>query len=115
MDILVTTSKAVMNPMVEFQSEKLDDPPFTVYELEDCEECGGRGYDLGGLNPTEYDPCPKCGGAQKEHVLRDYLGEAFLIIQGKSAMVTERKHLIAVVAYARRFVTAAMEMPEIAA
>ena len=89
--------------------------PFFAEEEIDCEDCGGRGYDLGGLNPTEYEPCSVCGGTCKQLVQRNYLGEAFQIAQGQSHTLPERKHLVAIIAFARQFVSAALNFPDVAA
>ena len=44
---------------------------------------------------------------------RNYLGEAFQIAQGTSGVLPERGHLVAVIDFARQFVSAAIRLPQI--
>lgn len=87
-------------------------PPFTVEVEQDCEDCGGRGYDLG--ERFEFTPCPECGGTKKQTVIRQYLAEAFRIAAGQTSMIPERAHLVALTAYARQTVNALMAGKEAA-
>ena len=42
-----------------------------------CDECGGTGFDPGGIDPWGPEPCPACHGAKTQKVVRNYLAEAF--------------------------------------
>ena len=75
--------------------------PFVVEEEIDCQDCGGRGYDVGGLSPNEFEYCPSCLGSCKQLIMRNYLTEAFQIVAGENPKPTERAHVVALVAYAR--------------
>jgi hypothetical protein len=88
--------------------------PAEYHEL-DCQECGGTGFDPGSLDPFGY-LCPRCHGAKKELVRRDYLAEAFQICaQRDPQQRVERAHLIAIVEHCRAMVSAAVSLPEVAA
>jgi hypothetical protein len=77
-------------------------PPFSDLVEIDCQDCGGRGYDPGSVNPQEAEDCTACHGSGKETILRNYLAEAFRIAANPQAnLPLERAHLIALTAYAR--------------
>ena len=90
-------------------------PPFSDLVEIDCQDCGGRGYDPGGINPQEAEDCPACHGSGKETILRNYLAEAFRIAANPQAnLPLERAHLVALTAYARQTVNALMSAQEVA-
>jgi hypothetical protein len=78
-----------------------------------CERCKGTGYVPNDAPWLEYEPvtCEDCRGA--EVIRRDYLREAFLIVQDRCHLIPERKHLEAVIAHCRQFVSAAISLPEV--
>jgi len=45
-------------------------PPFSEFVEQVCDDCGGSGRDVGGLNPYEFEPYPTWHGSGKETVLR---------------------------------------------
>ena len=72
---------------------------------QDCGWCDGRGYDP--FDP-DGEPCPECGGRKYELVTRHYLREALAIVHNTGhSRVPERKHLEALLSYARATVAAA--------
>ena len=87
--------------------------PFVVQVEENCEECGGYGYDWGSLSPTDPEDCPVCHGSGKQMVLRNYLAEALRIAAGKSSMLVQREHLEAVIQHCRGLVSAVMTIADI--
>jgi hypothetical protein len=90
-------------------------PPFSDLVEIDCQDCGGRGYDPGGINPQEAEDCSACHGTGKETILRNYLAEAFRIAANPHAnLQLERAHLVALTAYARQTVNALMSIQEVA-
>jgi hypothetical protein len=81
----------------------------------DCQDCGGRGYDPGSVNPQEAEDCLACQGSGKESIVRNYLAEAFRIAANPQAnLQPERAHLVALTAYARQTVNALMSVQEVA-
>jgi hypothetical protein len=81
---------------------------------EPCELCHQTGWMMDGppWDPdAEHIPCPDCDGSGV--VRRDYLKEAFLIVQDRRHLIPERKHLEAVIAHSRQFVSAAISLPEV--
>jgi hypothetical protein len=90
-------------------------PPFSDFVEIDCQGCGGKGYDPGGINPQEAEDCSACHGSGKETILRNYLAEAFRIAANPQAnLQLERAHLVALTAYARQTVNALMSVQEVA-
>ena len=90
-------------------------PPFSDLVEIDCQDCGGQGYDPGGINPQEAEDCSACHGTGKETILRNYLAEAFRIATNPQAnLQLERAHLVALTAYARQTVNALMSVQEVA-
>jgi hypothetical protein len=90
-------------------------PPFSDLVEIDCQDCGGRGYDPGSVNPQEAEDCSACHGSGKETILRNYLAEAFRIAANPQAnLQLERAHLVALTAYARQTVNALMSVQEVA-
>lgn len=87
-----------------------------IVEVEiNCEECGGSGFDPGGVDPWGPEPCPKCQGAKKQRITRNYLAEAFQIAANpESVRQVERAHLVAVIHHCRETVRAVMSLPEVA-
>ena len=80
-----------------------------------CEECGGSGFDPGGLDPWGPEPCPVCTGAKTQRITRNYLAEAFRIAADpNSACPIERRHLTAVIQHCREAVSALVSLPEVA-
>ena len=81
---------------------------------EPCTLCKQLGWIIDG---PPWDPdapqitCPDCDGSGV--VRRDYLKEAFLIAQDRCRVVPEEKHLKAVIAHCRQFVSAAVSLPEV--
>ena len=81
--------------------------PYTVEVEMDCEECGGSGYDPGGIDPWGPEPCPVCHGAKTQTVVRNYLAEAFRIAADPgTTRPVERQHLVAIIQYCRELVSA---------
>lgn len=80
---------------------------------EKCESCNGTGHMHDGPPWEDYNPvtCDDCGGSGTIH--RDYLKEAFLIVQGRSHKLPERKHLEAIVTHCRQITSAAMALPQV--
>ena len=87
--------------------------PFVVRCEENCEDCGGSGYDPGSLRPMEPDVCTACHGSGQQVVVRNYLAEAFRIAAGKSATTPQREHLEAVILHCRGLVQVLMSIPDI--
>jgi hypothetical protein len=80
-----------------------------------CEECGGSGFDPGGLDPWGPEPCPLCAGTKTQKIMRNYLTEAFRIAANPdSACPVERRHLTAVIQHCREAVSALVSLPEVA-
>jgi hypothetical protein len=78
-----------------------------------CEECGGSGFDPGGIDPWGPEPCPLCRGAGTQKVTKNYLAEALRIAGNPECTVpVERAHLVAIVQYCRQVVSAAMCRPK---
>ena len=76
-----------------------------VQVQQECDWCDGRGYDP--FDP-DGEPCPECGGRKYELVTRHYLREALAIAHNTShCYVPERKHLEALLSFARATVAAA--------
>jgi hypothetical protein len=76
-----------------------------VQVQQECSWCDGRGYDP--LDP-DGEPCPECGGLKFELVTRHYLREALAIVHNTAHYhVPERKHLEALLSFARATVAAA--------
>jgi hypothetical protein len=90
-------------------------PPFTDLVEIDCQDCGGKGFDPGSVNPHEPEDCLACHGSGKETILRNYLAEAFRIAADpETKLQLERAHLVALTAYARQTVSALLSLPEVA-
>ena len=89
-------------------------PSVTTKEVEvDCEECGGSGFDPGGVDPWGPEPCPACRGAKTQRIIRNYLAEALRIAGNtECTLPVERAHLVAIVQYCRQVVEAAMCRPK---
>jgi hypothetical protein len=90
-------------------------PPY-VFEVEvSCDECGGSGFDPGGLDPWGPEPCPACQGAKTQRIKRNFLTEAFQIAADPgSTRAVERQHLVAVIQHCREAVSALVILPEVA-
>lgn len=91
-------------------------PPRYIVEVEvNCDECGGSGFDSGGLDPWGPEPCPLCHGAKTQRTTRNFLAEAFQIAANlESARPVERQHLVAVIQHCREAVSALVSLPEVA-
>ncbi len=88
---------------------------FVIEQEIACEECGGSGFDPGGIDPWGPEVCPKCRGAKTQKVIRNYLAEAFQIAANPDSMrPIERRHLVAVIQHCREVVSAHVTLPEIA-
>jgi len=87
-----------------------------IKEVEiNCDECGGSGFDPGGIDPWGPEVCPKCRGAKTQTIIRNYLAEAFQIAANPdSTRQIERRHLIAVIQHCREVVSALVSLPEVA-
>ncbi len=88
-------------------------PPYVVEVEEECEECGGSGYDCGSLSPIDPEECPACYGSGKQVTVHNYLAEALRIAAGNSAMLAQREHLQAVIQHCRSLVGAVMVIADI--
>jgi hypothetical protein len=84
---------------------------YVVEVEENCEDCGGSGFDLGSLCAMEPEECRTCRGSGKQIVRRDYLAEALRIAGGMSHREPQREHLEAVIQHCRSLVAAAMVLP----
>lgn len=88
-------------------------PYILEFELA-CDECGGSGFDQGGIDPWGTEPCPACHGAGTQRITKNYLAEALRIAASPECLVpVERAHLVAIVQYCRQAVSAAMGLPEV--
>jgi hypothetical protein len=80
-----------------------------------CEECGGSGFDPGGVDPWGPEACPVCTGAKTQRITRNYLTEAFRIAANPDSVCPiERRHLTAVIQHCRETVSALVSLPEVA-
>lgn len=86
-----------------------------VKEVEqECQDCGGSGYDSSSIDPFG-DICKSCMGSGKETVIRNFLAEALRIAANpESTRPVEREHLVAIVKYTREAVSALAALPEVA-
>ena len=88
--------------------------PYIVEVEVNCDECGGSGFDPGGIDPWGPEPCPVCHGAKTQRITRNYLGEALRIAANPACQVpVERAHLVAIVQYCRQAVSAVVSLPEV--
>ncbi len=88
-------------------------PPYILEVEANCEECGGSGYDPGGIDPWGPEPCRVCHGTKTQRTIRNYLAEALRIAGNPVCTVpVERAHLVAIVQYCRKLVGAAMCRPQ---
>jgi len=87
-----------------------------IAEIEmNCEECGGSGFDPGGVDPWGPEECPACHGERTQRITRNYLAEAFQIAANPDSIrPVERHHLIAVIQHCRQAVSALVSLPEVA-
>jgi hypothetical protein len=88
-------------------------PPSLVEVQEECEECGGCGYDCGSLSAIDPEECPACYGSGKQMTVHNYLAEAIRIAGGNSAMLAQREHLQAIIQHCRSLVAALMAIADI--
>ena len=89
--------------------------PYIMRVEVSCEECGGSGFDPGGIDPWGPEPCPVCHGARTQWVTRNYLTEAFQIAANpNSSDKVERPHLVAILQHCREVVSAMIRVPEVA-
>jgi len=87
--------------------------PASARTEEVCLACNGAGEvlsDAPWLNPPTA-ACESCAGSGV--ICRDYLREAFLIVQDRSHLAPERRHLEAVIAHCRQLLSAAIQLPEV--
>jgi hypothetical protein len=69
-------------------------PPYILEVEVNCEECGGSGFDRGGIDPWGPELCSKCHGGKTQRITRNYLAEAFQIAANPDSMrQVERQHL----------------------
>ncbi len=88
--------------------------PYIMQVEVNCDECGGSGFDPGGIDPWGPESCPACHGAKAQKITRNYLAEAFRIAANpESTRPVERQHLVAVVQYCREAVSAVVGLPEV--
>jgi len=88
--------------------------PYIVQLEQNCEECGGTGFDPGGVDPWGPEPCPVCLGAKTQTIIRNYLTEAFQIAANhNSSRPVERQHLVAIIQHCRDMVSALAGLPEV--
>lgn len=79
-----------------------------------CDECGGSGFDPGGIDPWGPEPCPACRGAGTQRITKNYLAEALRIAANpECSLPVERAHLVAIVHYCRQAVSAVVSLPEV--
>lgn len=81
---------------------------------EACTLCKQLGWIMDGPSwdpDAEHIDCPDCDGTGV--VRRDYLKEAFLIVQDRCHMLPETKHLEAVITHCRQFLSAVITLPEV--
>jgi len=94
-------------PLAAVDADRIDLDAFMkpVQIQQECGWCDGRGYDP--LDP-DGEPCRECGGLKYELVTRHYLREALAIAHNTAhCYVPERKHLEALLSFARATVAAA--------
>ena len=104
-----TGSKAVASPSAESL------PPYIVEVEVSCEECGGSGFDPGGVDPWGPEACPACCGATTQKIKRNFLAEAFQTAANPDSMrPVERAHLIAIIHYCRELVSTLVALPDVA-
>jgi hypothetical protein len=90
-------------------------PPYILEAEVNCDECGGTGFDPGGIDPWGPEPCPACRGAKRQLITRNFLAEAFQIAaNSESTRPIERQHLVAVIQHCRQAVSALVSLPEVA-
>ncbi len=90
-------------------------PPYIVEIEAACDECGGSGFDPGGIDPWGPEVCLRCHGAKTQTITRNYLAEAFQIAANPdSHRQIERQHLVAVIQHCRQAVSALVSLPEVA-
>ena len=88
--------------------------PYSMEREVACDECGGSGFDPGGLDPWGPEPCPACHGARTQRIVRNFLAEAFQIAANPdSTRPVERQHLVAVIQHCREAVSALVVLPEL--
>jgi hypothetical protein len=94
-------------------SPEFESPYIVELELP-CDECGGSGFDPGGIDPWGPEPCPVCHGARTQTITKNYLAEAFRIAGNPECRVpVERVHLVAIIQYCRQIVSAVAGLPDV--
>jgi hypothetical protein len=89
-------------------------PPYIVEVEVSCEECGGSGFDPGGVDPWGPEPCAVCCGAKTQRITRNLLAEAFQIASNpESQRPVERQHLVVIIQHCRELVSALVVLPEL--
>jgi len=90
-------------------------PPYIIEVEVNCDDCGGSGFDSGGLDPWGPEFCPVCHGTKTQRITRNYLAEAFQIAANQEGgRLIERQHLVAVIQHCRETVSALVILPEVA-
>jgi hypothetical protein len=88
-------------------------PQYAATIVVSCEECGGSGFDPGGIDPWGPEPCKVCHGAGTQKITKNYLAEAFRIAGNPECTIpVERAHLVAIVQYCRQVVSTAVSSPK---
>jgi hypothetical protein len=83
---------------------------------QECPECLGSGRDSASVDLLAFDApdCPECAGSGRAIVTRNYLAEALAIAANPdSTRVVEREHLVAIIIWARQFVSASLMLPDV--
>lgn len=100
---------------ITLESTRPDVAPYILEVEVNCDECGGSGFDPGGIDPWGPEVCPACHGAKTQRIIRNYLAEAFQIAANpENTRPVERQHLIAVIHHCRQAVSALVSLPEVA-
>ena len=101
---------------ITLESEQVAGEPSYIVQVQvNCEECGGSGFDPGGIDPWGPETCPVCHGARTLRIVRNYLAEAFQIAANpNSTRQVERQHLVAIVQHCREMVIASIGLADVA-
>ena len=106
-------ARGLLNKIHEITQSETQ-PPYIVEIDAACDECGGSGFDPGGVDPWGPEPCPVCQGTRTQKITKNYLAEAFRIAGKPECRVpVERVHLVAIIQYCRQIVSAVVGLPEV--
>ena len=81
-----------------------------------CDECGGSGFDPGGIDPWGPEPCPACQGAKTQKDHQNLSGRRRFPASPANPecrVPVERVHLVAIIQYCRQIVGAVVGLPEV--